>query len=72
MFDERMNGGPKIIHREGKGGGIAKAGEGDIEAVTDGGQDLEKRTSFHPKMQGWALEGGGTGKDPPTEERVTS
>lgn len=67
-----MNGGPKIINREGKGGGIAQAGEGDVEAVMDRGQDLEKRTSFRPKMQGWALEGGGEGKDPVTEERVTS
>ena len=52
-----MNGGPKMINREGKGGRIVQAGELLIR-----GQDLAKRTRLYPKMQGSVLEGLGRGR----------
>ena len=62
-----MNGGPKIIHRKRKGGGITQAGEGDVEAVTYRGQDREK-DKFPPQDAGVGP-GGVWGREGPCHRR---
>lgn len=53
-----MNGSPQTLNKDEKRwGSVTQAEEEHVGTVTDGRQDLAKRTRSHPK--GWTLEGVG-------------